>query len=252
MFDWSLLLLLSLISLPGVIVVVPGLISKVLKDKPQKLPLSHIKIIGSVQAFILLMIFAAAGVLVAPQIGFSAPFFSALLAGNGVVESLLDQLVPALLVGGVGGLIFVGLYYFVFRKMLDEHTVKVTEDMRNNLGLAGRLLYGGIYEEVLTRWGLMSLLVWILLKISGVVSPTTIWVGIVITGVLFGLGHIPGSLSVGAKMSRALVIVAISLNLWASLLFGWLFWQYGLLAAIIGHALFHLVWYPFEIRKIKS
>jgi hypothetical protein len=40
----------------------------------------------------------------------------------------------------------------------------------------------------------------------------------------------------------------ISLNLWASLIFGWLFWQYGLLAAMLAHMLFHLVWWPFDLK----
>jgi hypothetical protein len=42
--------------------------------------------------------------------------------------------------------------------------------------------------------------------------------------------------------------LVIGLNLWASLIFGWLFWQYGLLSAMLAHMLFHLVWYPFERR----
>jgi hypothetical protein len=34
----------------------------------------------------------------------------------------------------------------------------------------------------------------------------------------------------------------------ASLIFGWLFWQVGLLAAMVAHVLFHLVWLPFDRR----
>ena len=44
----------------------------------------------------------------------------------------------------------------------------------------------------------------------------------------------------------------IALNLWGSILFGWLFWQYGLLAAMVAHALFHLVWLPFDLRFSQS
>jgi hypothetical protein len=40
----------------------------------------------------------------------------------------------------------------------------------------------------------------------------------------------------------------IGLNLWASLIFGWLFWQVGLEAAMMAHMLFHLVWWPFDLR----
>ena len=40
----------------------------------------------------------------------------------------------------------------------------------------------------------------------------------------------------------------IVLNLWATLICGWLFWQYGLLAVMIAHMLYHLVWLPFDVH----
>ena len=40
--------------------------------------------------------------------------------------------------------------------------------------------------------------------------------------------------------------MAISLNMVVGLAFGWLFWQHGLLAAIVAHALLHAAWYPLE------
>jgi hypothetical protein len=43
----------------------------------------------------------------------------------------------------------------------------------------------------------------------------------------------------------------IVLNLWATLICGWLFWQYGLLAAIIAHMLYHLIWLPFDLHFFK-
>jgi hypothetical protein len=38
----------------------------------------------------------------------------------------------------------------------------------------------------------------------------------------------------------------IFLNLYAGLLFGWFYWRYGLWAAMVGHSLFHLIWYPLD------
>lgn len=35
-------------------------------------------------------------------------------------------------------------------------------------------------------------------------------------------------------------------NGWVGIAFGWLFWQYGLLAAILSHALIHVLWFPIE------
>jgi len=44
------------------------------------------------------------------------------------------------------------------------------------------------------------------------------------------------------------IAAMISLNLWAALIFDWLFWQYGLLSAILAHMIFHLVWLPFDLH----
>ena len=74
----------------------------------------------------------------------------------------------------------------------------------------------------------------------------------VISGVIFGLLHIPNYVLTGARFSPALVGMMLFLNLWASVVFGWLFWQVGLLAAIGAHMLFHLVWYPFDLRYAEK
>jgi hypothetical protein len=68
------------------------------------------------------------------------------------------------------------------------------------------------------------------------------------SGLLFGLGHAPGYLAAGCQKTPMFFALMISLNLWASLIFGWLFWQYGLLAAMTAHMLFHLIWLPFDLH----
>jgi membrane protease YdiL (CAAX protease family) len=69
---------------------------------------------------------------------------------------------------------------------------------------------------------------------------------IIISGILFGLFHLPAYLNSGCKKTPLFIFTVITLNLWASLVFGWLYWQYGLEAAIMSHILFHLIWYPIE------
>ena len=92
----------------------------------------------------------------------------------------------------------------------------------------------------------MTLFVWLGALIAGEPSPAVVWVASVLSGVLFGLGHAPGYLAAGCEKSAIFFGAMISLNLWASLIFGWLYWQYGLLAAMMAHMLFHLVWLPFD------
>ena len=190
-----------------------------------------------------------------PKIDFRAPFFDSLLKGSAIWSSLKPQILPSLIAGIGGAVVFIAAYYLIFRPRLDKGTVKSMEGLRMKLGLAGRLLYGGIVEEVITRWGLLVLIIWLLKIVFGQISPITIWVSIIISGVLFGLGHLPAYLGAGCRKTPLFFILMISLNLEASLIFGWLFWQYGLLSAMLAHMLFHLVWYPFDIyhyRRLNS
>jgi hypothetical protein len=69
---------------------------------------------------------------------------------------------------------------------------------------------------------------------------------------LFGLGHLPAVSAAGVQITRFLVISTIALNLYGAIVFGWLYWQFGLLAAMVSHALFHLVWLPFDIRAYQK
>ncbi|MBV7340124.1 CPBP family intramembrane metalloprotease [Chloroflexi bacterium TSY] len=190
---------------------------------------------------------AAIGTALAPRVGLRAPFFEALVAKEPVWPALTPQLVPTFLVGIGGSLLFVVVYYGVVRPRLDRQTLMHADNLRRKLGVWGRLLYGGIVEEILTRWGLMSLLVWGGVWLSGAVTSGVVWTAIVITGILFGLGHLPAHFAVGCRKTPIFIGSVIGLNLWVSLIFGWLFWQVGLLAAIVAHMLFHLVWLPFEL-----
>lgn len=255
MADWLLFLCLFAVSIPGTIVTIPSAIKsmedRIKESAPpgRKIPsMRLIMVLGILQSSVLVLIADAAGTITTPRIGFSAPFFEALVRGGNIWGSLQPQLLPSIVLGFGGGLIFVAAYYLLFRPHLDEVTVRTMEKLRMDLGLSGRVLYGGIVEEVLTRWGLQSVFIWLIMAITGVISPLTIWCSIIITGIFFGLGHLPSYVGAGCKRTPLFVAFEISLNLLASLVFGWLFWNYGLVSAMIAHTLFHVVWYPFDLH----
>lgn len=104
------------------------------------------------------------------------------------------------------------------------------------------MFYGGITEEILMRWGLMSLLVWAGWKLikQGVALPSqAIYQGaIVLVAIVFGLLHLPMTLTI-APLTSWVILRAILLNGIAGIAYGWLFWQYSLEAAMIAHASFH-------------
>lgn len=254
MFDWMLFVCLTLVCLPGIVVTVPGTVQTLGRIARERLPEGTempeplvVAVASVVQSSLLVAAAAAIGTFAAPRAGLHAPFFEALAGGAPLWPAIRPQLLPALILGSGGGLIFVAAYYRVFRPRLDAETVRCMDGLRCSLGIGGRVLYGGIVEEVLTRWGLMGLLVWLGSQLAGGATAYVVWGSILISGLLFGLGHAPGYLAAGCRRTPMLFATMIALNLWASILFGWLFWQYGLLAAMAAHALFHLVWLPFDL-----
>ncbi len=104
------------------------------------------------------------------------------------------------------------------------------------------MLYGGITEEILMRWGLMSLLVWIAWKglKQGVTLPSAgIYQGaIALAALVFGLRHLPATAAI-VPLTPVVIIRALLLNGIAGIAFGWLFWQYSLEAAMLAHISFH-------------
>lgn len=110
------------------------------------------------------------------------------------------------------------------------------------LNLLTAMFYGGITEEILMRWGLMSLLVWIAWKglKQGFTLPSQgIFQGaIVLAALVFGLLHLPATAAI-VRLTPLVTIRAILLNGIVGSAFGWLFWQYSLEAAMLSHVSFH-------------
>ena len=98
---------------------------------------------------------------------------------------------------------------------------------------ASSAFYGGIVEELLVRWALLPALLLGTLRL-GARNPTAFWVANTIAALLFGAGHLPLALQLGAT-GGAIVYVVVA-NALPGLLFGVLFQRYGLEQAVLAHA----------------
>ena len=98
--------------------------------------------------------------------------------------------------------------------------------------------YGGFYEEIFSRLFLLSLVAWLISRSwrsnSKPLTSWAFWLANVIVAVLFGLGHLP-SVSLVMPITPLVVVAALTLNGLAALVFGWLYRQRGLEAAMIAH-----------------
>jgi len=102
----------------------------------------------------------------------------------------------------------------------------------------------GITEEIMFRLGLMSLIIAVIqiFKKEAKPSQNMVLVGIIITAIFFGLIHLPLS-----KNFSNLTLVTVSATMIGNLItgsfFGWVYWKRGLLAAIIVHIIWDLVFH---------
>ncbi len=108
------------------------------------------------------------------------------------------------------------------------------------VSLAG-LFYGGLAEELIMRWGVMSLLVWLGWRFRqgrrGEPHPLVVWPAIVGAALIFGLVHIGAA----ASSMPGAIVRTVTLNALAGIGFGWLYWRRSLESAMVAHGIFHII-----------
>jgi len=206
-------------------------------------PLS-LKLLSLIQPTVLLSVAVFVGVSLAPKVGLSAPAFEAWARRENFIAPLKPQVIPGLIGGVVGGIAII-LSWVLARPHLPPEFVMRAVQINRLLPIPTRLLYGGITEELLLRWGVLTLLVWVAWRLfqkrQG--QPRNVYfVGaIVISSVIFGLGHLPLVVALGADFTAAIVLYVVSANSVFGLIAGYLYWRRGLEAAIVAHMMAHVV-----------
>jgi len=237
---WPLITILFCLSLPGVLIAIPRLITILLPDNSEELR-GRLSRIAIAQTLVMIFFMSLAGTVLALRTGLDAPLLNALLQGQSALSFIQKMVLPTLLYTLGGLLIFLILYYRLVGSILDETSLQVMRKMRAILRPDGCILYG-VVEEVFARWGLMNVVAFFAILYAEQKSASVIWIAIIISGILFGVGQIPAYIAAGCQASRRFIYTIVSLSLWQAILFGWLFWQYGLESAIIAHMLFHFGW----------
>lgn len=103
------------------------------------------------------------------------------------------------------------------------------------------ILYGGITEEIMMRFGIMSALAWLFVQILG---PARVrlacWIGNIGAAILFGVLHLPALAAAGIDIDAGIATRTIGLNAIGGLIYGWLFMRNALEDAMLGHAGTHV------------
>lgn len=176
----------------------------------------------------------AVGQLCMPVTGLRAPLFEAMAAFKPFWQGLDQEMLPALLSGVAGGLAWIGLYYGLMRRFLDEETLRRSDTIHQRIGFGGKTLLGGIYNEIVFRFGIANLLAWAAITLGATTVPAA-WIGFLVSGLLSAAADIAGHRWVGITLPRQFAAVLILRKLGIAALCGWMFSSYGLFAAILTH-----------------
>jgi membrane protease YdiL (CAAX protease family) len=91
----------------------------------------------------------------------------------------------------------------------------------------------------------MTFLIWLAWRLlqKGKGKPRTLWFvsAIIISSVVFGMGHLPLVKALAFNYNLAIVSYIVVANSLFGLIAGYLYWKRGLEAAIIAHMLTHVV-----------
>ncbi|MCW8409760.1 CPBP family intramembrane metalloprotease [Legionella sp. PATHC035] len=246
--NWPLITVLFCLSIPGVLIAIKRLIFFLLPDNSEALK-KRISYFAIVQTLLMVFILSLAGAILSPMTGLHDALLEGLLQGTTHVKALLPIMLPTVFYAFFGLLVFLALLYGLIARIIDKKNMQIMANIRTVLGVDGCVLYGGVVEEVIGRWGLLNLATFFALLFTKQFPNLLIWISIVISGLIYAVSQIPIYLAAGCTRSRRFIYSVIILSLYQSVLFGYLFWQYGLIAAILSHMLFHLGWAAFENVK---
>lgn len=222
-----------------------------LRDTPGLEGLSDplLLVVAGVNSALLLLVFSVLGAFAAPRVGLRSNVFQR-ATNTGPDWRALSESLPRAAALGVGLFFVTVVLDLLFAPFLTIEAGPTTATAAESLrglyrSVPMRLLYGGITEEILLRWGVMAPVAWVVHRVrsrggvAGTPAASTMWVAIVVSAVLFGVGHLP-ALASAYGLTPLLVVRTVLLNAVVGVGFGWLFWRDSLETAMVAHACFHV------------
>jgi Type II CAAX prenyl endopeptidase Rce1-like len=202
-----------------------------------KAPLWIVLVAQVAQSLILVAIAVAIGLWLGPRVGLGAPLLRSWLAGDPDAPARFRASLPLSIgLGVLASIAIVALDVFVFAPLIQSTVIPALG--RREIPWQGLLasLYGGFVEELLLRFGVMTLFVWIGAKVTGTKTPgpVVMWTANVVAALLFGAGHLPAT-ALLVPLTPLVVARALILNGLVGVVFGWLYWRRGILSAMTSH-----------------
>lgn len=192
------------------------------------------KLLILINPTILLTIFTVIGTSMYTKAGFQLPVFEYVTRKDKVPVDF-KSLFKFGIAGGIVSGSLLSFISWIFSSDIPDALKSFSPNIFN------RFFYGGITEEILMRFGLMTLFVWLFQKISKSKNQWTYWTGILLSSLLFGIGHLPIVNGLVPDPSSSLILYIILGNSLGGIIFGWLYWKKGLESAMTAHIVTHII-----------
>jgi membrane protease YdiL (CAAX protease family) len=243
-YPWRLFWLLFTAAILSALSIIPlasdMLGAVVAKIEVPNIPLPLLLAVGVVQNLAILALVVWLGLKLSRRLGLGAPLLESWVAHSQInAESRTrpgQTLRSGLLTGIAVGIVLLAALLLLVPRLPNLPFVIVAR-----LPVWKRFVvcfYGGIYEELLTRLFLLSLVAWIAnrswRKTAPKLSNSAFWFANIFAAILFGLGHLP-STSLFMPITPLVVAAALLLNGIAGIAFGYLYRKHGLEAAMLAH-----------------
>ena len=194
-------------------------------------------VVSMVQAVMYAVVCGILGFIMAEKTGLLKPF-----------AWKKDMLIKSVAAAAVCGVVF-SLDYWIFGTLIPQVAVSYESGLlyRSVDNWICSVLYGGIVEELMLRFFLMTLIVLIIWKLccrgcEKEQLPLKVFViANIISAVLFAAGHLPTTYVTFGELTAMILFRCFFLNGLFGVVFGELYRRYGIQYAIVGHMGTHII-----------
>jgi membrane protease YdiL (CAAX protease family) len=217
----------------------------------------------SLQGFLLGFAILPLGLLLSTSTGLGAPYIEKRLCKKPekASMSLVISLSVVVVISASFLLILLRLIISVFAVVYlpdVSDVVAASTDFINNYPEGWKWFlvsfHAGVTEEIIFRFGLMNLLVWLGNRLLFVEKKSqhalVLWTANLIAALVFGALHLVGVLPVPDILFTQVSVVVQ--NALVGLVFGWFYWRYGLESAMLTHFLLDVFFYVVMIPILTT
>lgn len=238
-YPWKLFWVLVLACLLGFAAALPyvyALFPSMVARGPLPMPLPILVTVQLMQSTIVFGGIVALGILLARKVGIEAPILQGWLYRTTTPYPVGWLRTPLLWGLAIGVLVFF-VYFLIFLPLIPQWPLREEAE----LPIWKRFLvcfYGAINIELLMRFFLLSVFVWLLKKAIGDASPQpgpgTFWTANIIVALIYAAAHLPAA-KILMPLTPIVLAAVILPTGFVALAFGYLTWKRGIEAAMLAH-----------------